>query len=792
MSLVLNIIAGLLITGLFQSPAQLTITVTDPSGGSIPSAEVVMVRGNEQRTFTTGNDGVAQVSGVATGEWVLTVRRDGFVEKQRPVVIQPVAATLTVSLEIEGLQESILVEGIAPPADLLRLDGLASGGTLLDIPVRDLPASLQVVSQEPVRDLPASLQVVSQELMQERGARSILEATELVAGITTYVDSGAMPGFNSRGFNSSSSSVTLMRDGIKQNTVPQSGRPLDAFLLERVEVLKGPSSILAGEGAIGASINMVTKEPQRRLGGDSLISYGSFGSRRVGLDITGPFTRNLSGRLAAVYTKEPGWVDRSGGTLRSMVGSLRWNPTEAIGFKATAVVSDDSTISYYGTPFIGGVIDPRTRFLNYNMRDNLNKGHNNHGSIDGDFALPAGWQVHNKFFASTQRVDWRNFEGVSYNATTQKVILSGYFLAKRDDVLVGNQLDVRKTFTPFGRTLNFVSGFLYQDNNVHRWSTPSGAPTFSLDPYNPEPVYDPGLEYVRNRDVYTDTTAVFMESLFAITNRLKLVTGLRWDNIKNDRTDYLVATQTGEATFQTTTGRAGLVFTVHPNVNLYVSNSRSVEPTTPFVSIAGSAVNFSLQPSRQWETGLKATLFGNRLDTTVAYFRIGKRNILTQTVVDGVRLQQQIGRQVSDGLEFSFLTRPVRNFTLNGDLALTNAEYKEFNENVGTGVVSRSGNDVAHVAPVVATLSPSISLGPVSYSMTVRTVGARWGEAANTRRLSPYTTLDAALTVRLPQGTTLTLMGRNLTDELYIPRSSNTSGRIAAPRGFEAQLAKKF
>jgi len=185
-------------------------------------------------------------------------------------------------------------------------------------------------------------------------------------------------------------------------------------------------------------------------------------------------------------------------------------------------------------------------------------------------------------------------------------------------------------------------------------------------------------------------------------------------------------------------------------------------------------------------------LFNNRLDATVAYFSIGKRNILTQTIVDGVRLQQQIGKQVSKGVELAFIARPMTNFTLNGDVAFTNAEYAEFNENLGTGVVSRSGNDVPHVAPVVVNLTPAVSLGPATFSLTVRNVGARWGEAANTRRLAPYTTLDATLNIALPKDTRLTLSGRNLTDELYIPRSSNTAGRIAAPRGFEAQLTKRF
>lgn len=771
----LHIVGAVLLTVQTQE-IQLTVTVMDASGGRIANAEIVLSRGNEERTFTTADDGIAQVRGLGTGEWTLTIKRDGFNASRRLVVIQAVPTAISVSLDIARVQESVFVEGAPGPADVLRLDAAASGGTFLDIPLRELPATLQVVSQE---------------LIQERGARSVMEAAELAAGITTFVDSGSMPGFNMRGFSSTNGSVSVMRDGIRQNTVPQSGRQLDSFLLERVEVLKGPASILYGEGAVGAAINMVTKQPQRQFRGETLMSYGSFGARRSGVDLTGSLTRKLSGRIAGTYVEAGGYTDRTGDRLRSMLASLSWTPVEAVTLTASGVVGQNATSSYYSTPFINGAIDPRTRFLNYNMRDNINKAHNNYGWVDADIAAPAGWRIHNRMFASTQRVDWRNFEGVGYNATTQRVVLSGYFLAKRDDVLVGDQVDVRKSLKVFGRTVNFVSGFLIQDNNAKRWSTPAGAPTFSLDPFNPEPVFDPGLQYFRNRDVNTDTRAVFGETLVHATSRLKFVIGARWDNITNDRLDYPALIESGK-TFRPVTGRAGVVFTVHPNLNLYASNSRAVEPTTPFVSIGGSQLRFSLQPTRQWEGGAKGTFFRGRLDATGAYFSIGKRNILTSNVVDGVRLQQQIGKQVSHGVELSFFGRPVSSFSLAGDVVFTNAEYADFNENLGTGTVSRSGNDVQHVAPVVWNVTPSQQIGPVTLSATVRNVGARWGEAANTRRLRPYTTLDTRVSIRFLKGARLTLIGRNMTDELYIPRSSNTAGRVAAPRNFEAQLTKIF
>jgi iron complex outermembrane receptor protein len=118
----------------------------------------------------------------------------------------------------------------------------------------------------------------------------------------------------------------------------------------------------------------------------------------------------------------------------------------------------------------------------------------------------------------------------------------------------------------------------------------------------------------------------------------------------------------------------------------------------------------------------------------------------------------------------------------------------EFNENVGAaGIISRAGNDVAHMPAVVFNVTPMQRIGPVSVSATWRRVGERWRNTANTIRLPSYTLLNATANVRFLQGTRLTFIGRNLTDEIYIPRNnSDVSGRLGAPRSFEIQLTRVF
>jgi iron complex outermembrane receptor protein len=227
-----------------------------------------------------------------------------------------------------------------------------------------------------------------------------------------------------------------------------------------------------------------------------------------------------------------------------------------------------------------------------------------------------------------------------------------------------------------------------------------------------------------------------------------------------------------------------------------------VEPTTPLVSITinpatsgacGADVScaFSLQPSSQYEFGTKSTFLAGRLDATAAYFNISKENILTSTIVNNVRIQQQIGEQRSRGFELSLVGRPYASLQLMGDVTFLQPQYVEFNENSGTTIISRSGNTVPHYAGTVWNLTPMQSIGPVTVSATIRRVGARWRDTANTLRLPSYTTTQLNLSSRFYQDARITLSVRNLTDELYIPRSnSDVTGRIAAPRHFEVTITK--
>jgi iron complex outermembrane receptor protein len=284
---------------------------------------------------------------------------------------------------------------------------------------------------------------------------------------------------------------------------------------------------------------------------------------------------------------------------------------------------------------------------------------------------------------------------------------------------------------------------------------------------------------------------VFAETVFEPADRVKIIGGLRWEEIGLDYTPY-PSLVTASTDYTPTTGRVGVVFELTPRTNVYGSYSRAVEPTTQLVSLAGSQQQFSLVPGRQFEFGAKGSALDGRLDGTLAYFDIEKRDLLITSLIDGIRTNQQVGRQSSRGIELAVVGRPFGSLTVSGDVAITDALFDDFVEIVNDENLSRTGNTPPGVPRVLWNLSPSQRIGRLDLTATLRQVGARWGDNANSRRVGSYTTIDAAAGVRFGRGSRITVRGRNLTDRVYTQSTSNTAGRLEPPRAFDVTFTTDF
>jgi outer membrane receptor protein involved in Fe transport len=810
-ALLLVLSTGLVGLAQAQDPPQLTIKVTDPSGAVVPNASITVMKDNEVRTVTADATGTAQVPNLPTGEWSLSVRGEGFALRQRPVIMQGVAQSITVILDLAPLRTSVLVEASPEPPSPVQLNATASGGSYLDVSVRDLPFNLTVINQDYIR---------------ERGITNLFDAFELVSGVSTFTDSGGyIPQVEMRGFSTTDAGIYIAENGIVQNSVPQAGRNLDPFFLESIEVLKGPSSFSYGSGTAGASINSRSKMPRHELGFDSLFTYESFGRTRAGFSVTGPLMKNLAGLFGFVHNQGGTNVQRTQSSGRNLNTALTWTPMERVTVNAQGIYRTDDLSAYFATPILNRrvdpnveyvelaantFLDPRTRSINYNMTNPDNETKYRRANTTTDVDLSGGWKLQHKFYVVTLLQDTLTNENISFNQTTLRVTPNNYFFNFKRDWMHGHEVNLRNTFRfSEGRSVSFTLGGKVERNNQGRHAANNATGTNpappSMDYLNPiafEPVH---RYHMRNRNVNTDYDTGYFEGAFRIMPKLTLSGGVRWDHITNKLETFATNT-VSEVKFHPVTGRYALTYQLFPTVTVYVGRSHAVQPAgtgvnsqgaTALVNITGAQAQFSTQPSRGWEGGIKASAWRERIQGMVSYFQVRKHNIVTQELRDdGVTVLERAGKTKSEGIDTMFTVTPFPMFSLQGDFVWNNGRYLVFHSVANGAEVDRSGNWLPRVPAVQWSVTPIVRVGPVRGSISVRTRGASWNDNNNLQRQPPSTVWSSNLSIKMAKGFTVTLTGRNLTDEIIVNRggivTGATTARLGLPRNYSMQIERQW
>ncbi|AOS43511.1 Ferrichrome-iron receptor precursor [Lacunisphaera limnophila] len=724
------------------------------------------------------------------------------------------AQTATATVELDKLEINAGKEAVFS----LPLDSAPASGSRLGLANRDLPVSVSVITQE---------------VMQLRGLRTAVEAVEAAVGMTGGTQFGSIPTYSTRGFGSNS--VSVMRDGIRQNTASQSSRTVDSFLLDRVEVLKGPASLMFGEGAVGGAVNYLSKAPSPVARGEAFVSAGSWDSYRLGLGWGGPLPLGtkehpVTARVDYSHNETAGYVDRNAQRYDAVAGALAWQATDRLKLSFNTTLLKDWNESYYGNPVVyDGVINttipgntnvevrtfnnatdrmvnPRVvaaaRTTNYNILDNYAKTENTFSRLRAELRLTPDLELRNEAYVATQLLKWRNLETNTWNPVTKLVARSSFLHIYRDDVLAGNRLDLIHRGTIAGRPNRLIVGGFFERNDLTRGGTPFGLPTTasSVSLLNPAETSGPGDPdyFMKTSKVLIETAAFYVENALDLTNSVKLIAGLRHDSIDLRRDTLVTPANPTFARYRKSysplTGRAGVVWSATKAVNLYASYSRAAEPTTQLVSFTATSNDFALQTGRQFEVGAKGSLADGKVDFTLALFDIEKNNILASTLdpVTGLRVSQQIGAQNSRGVELAAGFSPADGWRLEGNVAWTDAWYGKFAENLGTGVISRTGNTPSNVPEWVASAFV-VKRFPGGFALNggVRYVSDRFANNNNSVIAEGYVTVDAGASYTW-HDVTFTLRGRNLLDEEYQPVAGTTMWRLADPRNLELSARYTF
>ncbi|TGE02536.1 TonB-dependent receptor [Methylobacterium nonmethylotrophicum] len=637
-------------------------------------------------------------------------------------------------------------------------------------------------------ETPASLDIIAGETIRARGQTTIEEAvTQNAVGITSV----AAPGngnlaFTARGF-AGPSSVQQLYDGTRlyvgAGTVTF---PFDTWSAERIEVLRGPASVLYGEGAIGGIINVVPKKPVFSPVGEARAAIGQDGVARLALDSGGPVSEAMAYRFNLSGNRAGGWV-RPDGDFRNLAlsAALTWRATPDLSVTLSHDLGHNEPTRYWGSPLVGTRVPDRLRFTNYNVQDSQIAWFDNWTQLRTEWNPSPDITVRNTAYRLSTERHWRDVEQYTYQPATGLIRRDDYIEIVHREEQIGNRLDATFRGSLFGLKTTSLVGFDVNHIDFRRDSNaPFGGESF-VDPFIVAQGRFINLAGTRT-DIVSRTrqASVFAENRLELTPQLALVTGVRYDAPTVSVSRPLAASRF-EKTFDSVSYRVGAVYTPVPDFALYAQVATAADPLGSLVTTSVAQSQFGLATGEQVEAGAKGLFDNGRGEWTFAAYHIRKDNLLTP-IPDRPTEVAAVGSQSSRGVEVAFAYRLSEAWRIEANTALLRARYDNFSQTIDGALVSFAGRVPVDVPQRVTNVWLSFAFAPGWVArLGVNDVGPVFSDFANAVRRPGYTLLNATLDWQVTPTSRLSLRGTNLTDQLYAVSGNSNSWLLGRPRSVE-------
>ncbi|WP_375454606.1 TonB-dependent receptor [uncultured Methylobacterium sp.] len=649
-------------------------------------------------------------------------------------------------------------------------------------------------------ETPGSLDIIAGETVRLRGQDTIADAvTQNGTGITTIASPGNGNGaFTSRGF-AGPNSIQQLYDGTRMyvgaNTVTF---PFDTWNVERIEVLRGPASVLYGDGAIGGVINVVPKKPTFTPINVVRAGLGTDGIARLALDSGGPIGDAVAYRLNISGNRAGGWIDPVGDFRNLAVsGAILLQATPDLAFTVSHDLGYQEPARYWGTPLVNGRIPDAIRFNNYNVRDAKITWADNWTQLKTEWTPTADITVRNTAYRLQSRRHWLDVEQYAFNRGTGRIDRSDYLEIYHQQEQVGNRFDAAFRGSLFGFRNEFLAGFDVNHIDFRHTNNFYFDQTTSVPPTN----YDPGLFPVngRARPAYatqTDQASVFAEDRLILTERLSLLTGVRYDAPTLQR-ENLVTGDRFEKSFQGLGYRFGLVFNPTPDTALYAQYATATDPVNSLITLSQSLAGFRLATGEQVEVGAKGVFLEGKGEWTLAGYRIVKDNLISN-VPGQLSVATQVGRQSSLGVEaaLSFQVTPL--WRVDANFALLRAQYDAFDQTVNGAVVSYAGRQPIDVPERVANAWINYAFArDWEARVGFQYVGTVYSDFGNLARRPAYGLVNLGLDHQVTPASRLSLRVFNLFDKVYAISGNAVDGvgtnwLLGRPRSVELAFTTAF
>lgn len=637
-----------------------------------------------------------------------------------------------------------------------------------------------------LHETPQSISVVTREAVEDIGATRLQDALDYAGGVGRANNFGGqgLTTFTVRGFTTGE----FYRNGFPINR----GYPNmpDASTIERLEVLRGPATTLYGRGDPGGTFNVVSKQPLAERSVTLGSQLNDQGMKRGTLDASGPLDEE--GRFAYRLNV----VGEGGDTFRDHVETERYGVTPVLSWQ----VDDATRITFEGdfmrnnAPLDRGL----TRYPNQTRtasRDtffgekNVGKLHNdnNMAQIRFDHDLNADWKLGGgiQMLDGSLKGDAIEANGLAADGRTLGRNFNYRKLEWTDrDV----QLNVTGHFATGAFDHTLLAGVEYEDYDyksiIQRSSGAVNA--YTIDIF--DPVYGkarPALTRTTTHDKENlKTYAAFVQDQVALTERMKLLAGVRFERFEHDYDTFGVGVPFTNSD-NAVTPRLGLTYDLTDTVAVYANTARSFKPNTGASRLGGG---FKSEEGKSYEVGVKWDALDRQLSVDAALYQIEKQNVLTTDPVDST-FSVAAGEVRSRGLDLNVVGNLTPEWRVMGSYAYVDAEVTKDN-------TLRSGTRLLNIPQQTFSLLNVYefqdgALRGLGLGAGGRYVDQRAGQTANTAfSMDSYTVFDLLAFYKVNEHIKLNLDLKNVFNTEYEEGAfGNVYAYPGAPRTVQVGIA---
>ncbi|MBN7124472.1 TonB-dependent receptor [Erwinia billingiae] len=718
-------------------------------------------------------------------------------------IAQKTAPALQGNMTLEGALSQLLSESglgfsvengivvIAPlraVSDTLTVTGLSD-------PYASVPqqSSTATKTDTQLLEVPQSVSVVTRERMDRQNVQSVTEALRYVPGVKTEtygVDPKGYDWIYIRGFNALTTND--FRDGLRQLNNSYSYFRTEPYALERIDIVRGPSSTLFGLGDAGGIVNRISKLPSAQGVHEVEVELGNFNRRQAQFDMSDKIDDDghyLYRMIGVVRDSDTQFHYHDGPDVEDnrvyLAPSLTWLPNSDTSLTVRADYLRDTS---------GGTVAVLTK-PGGTVTDTLLGDYSFNHFRQEQFTV--GYELSHQFndtFQLRQNVRYGQTDTVLNNLLPGAVNFDAGTVSRNairfDEHMNAFNIDnqLQADFSTASISHRLLTGLDYSrlEGNAKRFG--AVAPTFNI--YNP--VYGLNIAdptYVLNdNDQTTAQLGVYMQDQISLTPKWLLTLGGRHDEISL-RTQNNLTESTSWLDQGAWTGRAGLTYLADNGLAPYISYAESFVPNS-----GTDSQNRTFDPSKahQYEVGVKYQPDASLL-LTLAAFDITKSNVLTNEIVNSVVTGYQVasGEVRSRGVETEATMKLTQNLDLLASYTYTETEITASNN-------GDRGKQQANVPKHMAStwLNYSFHQGVLDgllLSTGVRYVGSMYGDNANTVPVKNFALIDAGAKYQVNQHVSVGFNIQNLLNHDYVGTcDEDTSCYPGQERTFIGSLKYSF